>query len=238
MRLFTLFQLALIILLVPMAFAQDQGIIAEWRFDEDGDAVTDTVGKLSGKIVNGQNVQRIEGKSGKGMQFAAAERGQHGCITVEGIGKLDLSKGFTIQAWIKFNDTHIRQDTCYIASDGAWKGPGWRFLISYNNLFIQSGDGKDMWGASTSHATHTGFENNRWYHVAATYDGSIYQIYIDGVEVGVSGPKLKLTKGTNTLSIGAYSGGTDSAFKGVIDDFRIYNRARTGLELMREARLD
>jgi len=172
------------------------------------------------------------------LEFSGKERYKAGCVLVPGMKKLDFSKGFTIETWIKFNDKHIRRDTCYIASDGAWKGPGWRFIISYNCLFIQSGDGKKMWGVGSKAAEHGGFENNRWYHVAATYDGSVYRIYIDGVEMGVSKPSPAITKGSDSLTIGAYSGGMTSVFVGTIDEVRLYNKAKSGLEILKDARLE
>jgi len=215
-------------------------LVAHWRFDEEeGLIVKDSSGSgLDGKILNPENVKRVAGRHGMALEFSGDERYKAGCVYVEGIGKYDLSKGFTVEAWLKFNDRHVRRDTCYIASDGPWKGPGWRFIISYNGLFIQSGDGKEMWGAGAAATVYGGFENNRWYHVAATYDGSVYRLYLDGVEVAESKPNLTLTKGTNALSIGSYSGGMTSVFKGALDEVKIYAGAKSPIEILKDARLD
>ena len=239
-RLFLAVAVAVSVFSGAAVFADEGKLVGMWSFDEeDGLVVKDSSGSgLDGKIVNPEHVKRVEGKAGGGLEFSGEERYKFGCMSVSGIRKLDLSKGFTIEAWIRFNDKHVRRDTCYIASDGAWKGPGWRFIIPYNTLFIQSGDGKDMWGASSKAAEHGGFENNRWYHVAATYDGSVYKVYLDGVEAGSSKPNLKLTKGSNSLSIGSYHGGVTSVFNGTIDEIRLYNRAKSGLEILKDARLD
>lgn len=214
-------------------------LLGAWNFDEEESLVVkDSSGNgLDGKIANPENVQRVDGKEGKALQLSGTERYKFGCALVPGMKKLNFSKGFTFEAWIRFSDQHVRKDTCYIASDGAWKGPGWRFLISYNALFIQSGDGENMWGASSNAAEHGGFENNRWYHVAATFDGSVLRVYIDGVERGMSKPDLTITKGADTLSIGSYNGGVTSVFVGTIDEVRLYDRAKSALDILMDARL-
>ena len=218
----------------------EPGLVAYWNFDEEeGLAVKDSSGSgLNGKIINPEQVKRVEGKAGKAVEFSGTERYKAGCVYVDGIGKCDFSKAFTVETWIRFNDEHVRQDTCYLASDGAWRGPGWRLIVSYNQLFIQSGDGEEMWGAATQTGEFAGFENNRWYHVAATFDGSVFRLYLDGVEVGVSKPEATLTKGTNALTIGAYSGGVTSVFKGALDEMKLYNRVKSGMEIVKDARLN
>ena len=233
--------MAAFLILSEISFsAEDDKLLAEWKFDEAEGLVVKDSGKngLDGKIINPENVKRVEGKVGKALEFSGAERNKFGCVLVGGMKKLDMSKAFTIETWIRFNDKHVRQDTCYIASDGAWKGPGWRFIIPYNTLFIQSGDGNDMWGASSNAAEHGGFENNRWYHLAATFDGSVYRVYLDGVEAGASKPSPAITQGSSSLTIGAYSGGVTAGFTGVIDEMKLYGRAKSGLEILKDARLD
>jgi hypothetical protein len=62
-------------------------------------------------------------------------------------------------------------------------------------------------------------------HLAATYDGSIIKLYIDGEEDSVSEP-LTFTIASNELplGIGAQSDG-GRVFQGLIDEARVYNRA-------------
>lgn len=62
-----------------------------------------------------------------------------------------------------------------------------------------------------------------WTHVAVTYDGTTYRIYVNGVLSG-SG-----TQTTNTVLAGStgfkVGNGAGSWFKGIIDDVRVYNYA-------------
>lgn len=228
------------LVLAAAALAEEPGLVGAWRFDEGrGPVVRDSSGRgLDGKIINPEHVEHVEGKRGGALEFGGSERGKFGCVQVPGMHQLDFSQGFTIESWIRFNDRHVRPDTCYIASDGAWKGPGWRFLIPYNVLFLQSGDGENMWGAGSDAATHGPLENNRWYHVAGTFNGSVYRVYLDGVMVASVASDHAITRGSDTLSIGSYAGGTDSVFRGTIDELRLYDHGKTPLEILQAARLN
>ena len=232
---------ALLLLLAPAALAGEPHLVGLWRFDEaDGLTVRDSSGNgLDGRIVNPENVERVRGRSDGALAFAGTdeERGKSGCVLVAGIRQVDLSRGLTIEAWTRFSPQHVRQETCYIAADGPWKGPGWRFIVSYDGLFLQSGDGEIMWGAGVEAARLGGFEKNRWYHLAGTFDGSTYRLYVDGLEVAESKPDLTLTRGTDTLSVGSYSGGMTSVFRGAIDEIKLYDRARPHIDILKDARL-
>jgi hypothetical protein len=77
---------------------------------------------------------------------------------------------------------------------------------------------------------NTGVDDNRWHHVAATFDGRMVHCYVDGVEkshrAGKAGPVNKcgwdLCIGNSVVD---YGWGELMAFDGLIDEVRIYNRA-------------
>jgi len=64
-----------------------------------------------------------------------------------------------------------------------------------------------------------------WAHVAATFDGAIVRIYLNGEEVQ-SGAFTFANKTTAEMRIGAYSS-TSQTFNGDMDEVRIYNRVLT-----------
>ena len=239
----------LAMLMVAVAFAtsprdgcaNDAGLVGVWRFDEeDGLEARDSgPNSLHGKILRPEEVKRVDGRSGRALLFTG-EGKLDACssVVVPNMKQHDLTQAFTIEAWIRLRPDYTRRDTCFIASNGAFKGPGWRFLISWDSLGLESGDGQSMLGARTSR-TDFRFQGSRWYHLAGTYDGFAYRVYVDGIERGVSRPAepRPMTRGTWPLSIGSYRSGRSNLLKGAIDELRIYARARSPIEVLKDARI-
>jgi hypothetical protein len=89
-----------------------------------------------------------------------------------------------------------------------------------DNKYIRST--KDSWNANT------------WFHIALTYDGNIMRIYVNGaldnsVEAGGN-----VHTSSYPLAIGSYCDGPHNFFNGTIDEFAIYNYARTAEEILRD----
>ena len=72
--------------------------------------------------------------------------------------------------------------------------------------------------------TATGLTDGNWHHVAATYDGSLAKLYLDGNLIGTSLAGTVSTNSSN-FAIGAYNNGSDALFNGSIDQVRIYSSA-------------
>jgi hypothetical protein len=70
---------------------------------------------------------------------------------------------------------------------------------------------------------------NAWTHLAATYDGAMVRLYVNGVLVASQAQTTALATGTGTLEIGSNVYG--EGFEGRIDDVRIYSRALTVAEI-------
>lgn len=225
---------------VASATAGEQGLVGLWCLDEpDGVVVRDSgpLG-LDGSIVFPENVERVAGRSGNAIRFAGeGELNKCSCAVAPKLPKDRFAEGMTIQAWIRFRADHKRSDTCFIACNGDWKGPGFRFFIHYDMLVVQSGDGTETWGANSRPAQYGGFANERWYHVAGTFDGTHYRVFIDGIEQGSAEIGKAVTSGKRSLSIGCFGGGRTGQFKGTIDEFRVYSRAKSALEIAKDARL-
>ncbi|HUT31363.1 MAG TPA: LamG-like jellyroll fold domain-containing protein [Sedimentisphaerales bacterium] len=67
-----------------------------------------------------------------------------------------------------------------------------------------------------------------WAHVAGTYDGSTVKCYVNGQLSGSEGIGLiTLLQDANDLAIGNRPDADDRAFRGTVDDVRVYNRALT-----------
>lgn len=76
---------------------------------------------------------------------------------------------------------------------------------------------------------------NTWYHVAATYDGSVISLYVNGVLDASTAASGNLTNNTDLFIIGrdylADLGINDRCWDGHIDDLRLYDRALSSQEV-------
>lgn len=73
-------------------------------------------------------------------------------------------------------------------------------------------------------------ETEVWYHIAATYDGAMMRIYVDGTEVASLASSESITVSPEPLRIGE-SGFPGRNFDGSIDEVRIWNIVRTPEEI-------
>ncbi len=75
----------------------------------------------------------------------------------------------------------------------------------------------------------TGITQDSWFHVAATYDGTMVHAFINGVEQGSKPPSGALATTSATLYVGSAT--NRNYFNGMIDEVRIWNVARSGTQI-------
>ena len=76
--------------------------------------------------------------------------------------------------------------------------------------------------APVSGASTFPVQDNTWYHMVTTYDGTTYKVYIDGVErISAAGPPMVLVEGQHLMVGGGYRGKPNI----MIDELRIESRA-------------
>ena len=118
--------------------------------------------------------------------------------------------------------------------------PEYRFMVHNENgrvstAFWSANKAKDQ----ASLMSEVSLQPSRWYHLAATYDGAYYRLYIDGAEALYHvrkdpGSSATPYSGSNRLYIGAAAnkGGTfRNGFSGTIDEVRIYHRGFSAAEV-------
>ena len=228
----------------PATGDAEKRLVGYWPFEErEGLRVEDASGAgRHGEILNdSRGVQRVAGRNGGALQFAGGDpnaRGAAGCLALPGLKEQDWSKGLTVELWARFTALD-RPATYEMVSDTRDdRGPGFRFMVSWLSLWLRSGEGGGgkTWGAGTD-ANVTPLRPGEWYHLAGTYDGARFRVYVDGALAGESEEKHALTRGEGVLYVGAYHAGYAYGLNAVLDDLRLYNYARSPAEIMLDARL-
>lgn len=205
------------LLLANPLFAQDSSLIGWWKLDEGaGDVAADSSGNGNdGDITGGP--EWVTGWVGGALKFDGIDD----AVNMGNDAIFDITDELTLAVWVNANDIGSGQDN-------PWLGKGdtsymiKNFRTGYDlEFFIYDG------GWFSAHYTVDDTMNGEWHHVAGTYDGSVLQIYLDGVpgedafldHIGtIDVTDYDVTIGTNSQAGGRFSDAT-------LDDCRIYNRA-------------
>jgi len=204
----------------------DRSMVGYWKFDEGvGGTASDSSGNGNTGTVGG--AQWVDGVQGKALRFDGVDD----YVYVPHSSSLDLD-GYqmSVEFWMKLGlDWHSGIDhenmciydkgdaytSSLIASSGAL-----RFNLAYVPVRDIPETTKNSWADDT------------WFHIAEVYDDPYIKIYVNGVldhSEPVSGP---IPHSGFNLCIGAHSLRIAQIwFNGVIDEFAIYNYARTAEEI-------
>ena len=133
----------------------------------------------------------------------------------------------TFEAWIYLNTTPTSNLSI---SDYGLNAVGSRntFFVNANLAigFISGGTNANI--TSTSNAVSVG----QWVHVAFVLDNATGYLYVDGVQVGTGSlSSVDTPPGNVNLRIGQRVSGGSIPFNGVIDEYRIWDVARTAQEI-------
>jgi hypothetical protein len=217
----------------------EKRLLGYWSFNDGaGEVVKDSSGgNHDGKILNNmRGVKWVDGKKGKALHFKGTRSGKDsGCVFVPKF-KVDVTKGVTIEVWIKLDKGVDPEELFEIVGNmGGNYGPGFRLYYNWKELTFMSGPckgPKEIWKVVTSKYSPIG----KWLHLAATYDGEVYKLYVNGEEAATSKGKLPITNGNNFLSIGSFLKGVSYGFNGIIDEMKIYNYPLSSEDILKEAK--
>ncbi|MES2331495.1 MAG: LamG-like jellyroll fold domain-containing protein [Bacteroidota bacterium] len=148
---------------------------------------------------------------------------------------LNISAAITIETWIKPTKSSGVQDV--ICKSTSTESTGYVFprlngglngLTSMDFLIFINGIGWQTVSVPYTNATKL----NQWHHVAATYDGYIMKVYIDGtLQTNTTSVIGEILVNNNPLTLGMQPGFTNLNFGGSLDETRIWNRALSQCEI-------
>ena len=193
--------------------------------------------KNDGVAVKANNFKYVDGVAGKGIKFSGASY-----IQVKDSDSLDLDRGFTFGMWVYKEKTKTNQPI--FAKYGSSKN---KKECSYHlldwvdssgpRLSLSNFNGGEFFEFDTDRNADT--DNGKWYYYTATYDGKYVSDETENdiedsntVKLYLNGTLIKSEEFTGDISNSSgplwIGGTTDSVyFKGIMDEFRIYNYALT-----------
>jgi len=219
------------LLFVQTAMAQDGSLVIYYNFENvEGTTIPDESGHGNDAEITGAKVIN-DGKYGKGLNFPT----QGAYAVAPDSDSLDTTDAITLAGWINYPPNNNWE--C-VVNKWAWNFSGWSLQTKNANTAHTS-----MWiNGFKAELTGTSIiKDDRWHHVASTYDGTEdgIKLYVDGEldaeggDPGFTGYSGALDTNDYWLGLGVQGGwissnqaqgGADWTV-GTIDEIVVYNRA-------------
>lgn len=198
------------------------GPVMALGFDEGtGTTAGDSSGRGNAGTISGAT-WAATGKFGKALTF----NGTTNWVTVPDAAALDLTTAMTVEAWVKpttvagWSTVLMKEDLSdlayglYAGSTGASRPNGW---------FGQQG----IYGPAAISTT-------AWTHLALVKDATTLRLYVNGTLVATTPSTLSAPVTARSLRIGGNAVWPGEFFKGLIDEVRVYGRALTAAEVVKD----
>ncbi len=140
---------------------------------------------------------------------------------------LDVTAAVTLEAWVYWDGTQISKGIL-----GRYSNPDFSFL-----LYANSGTRVDAYFAQSGSTSYNSMAVG-WRHIVGTFNGNIQIVYIDGVNVASAVNPHTMSAGTKPIEIGRYDQNAGLAYGNQLANPRIYNRALTAAEVLRNYNAD
>ncbi|MBN8216696.1 MAG: LamG domain-containing protein [Spirochaetes bacterium] len=196
------------------------GLVGHWTFDAaDVDAKGLVQDKSAAAAHGTATAVAFEGgKIGNAARFDGKESVIKGKAPV-------LAKAFTLMAWVKISDLAAGQHTIW---SGDVKGSPYLRVNQDGNLGFLKAEVAQFGNGTVA------VKAGEWTHVAATFDGEAWALYVDGKPAG-SGKTTADFAAPAVYSIGRNLPGGPRPLKGLLDELRVYNRALSAAEVAQQA---
>ena len=211
---------------VVKSFNYAPRLSAYWKFDE-GEGNIGFDGSGNSNNVFFRSVDWVRGKTGKALIFDAIA--DHTAY-VRDSKSLDAKSELSVSIWVKKSGDYYRQEV--MIAKNRYYDRRLQFILDLDASHrVRAIVGTD---SGLPFVIGKRLDAKEWHHLAMTYRAGKLELYIDGVSQGTAtGGKLNsLAEG---VTIGGGYQGRD-AFKGAIDEIRIYSVALSEAEIVQLSR--
>jgi hypothetical protein len=214
--------LALTALLFVVRLNAAPALVAAYDFNQgSGARLTDVSGNSNhGALTNGP-VWTAAGRYGGALTFD----GSNDLVSINDAPSLDLTTGMTLEAWVR--PTTVSGWRTVLLKEI----PGSLAYCLYANQTAHRPGTEIRVGSNVYNTSGTAaLPANAWTHLAATYDGAILRLYVNGVQSGSRAISGSVVTSSSPLRIGGNLVWGEY-FRGQIDEVRIYNGVLTQAQI-------
>lgn len=139
---------------------------------------------------------------------------------------LDVSNAMTMEFWVKFDDIYNSGDINIVSKGFVDETYAFTYDSNTDKLTFHLNTGSIL----NPYFEGVSLQNDTWYHIAGTFDGSTAALYINGLKIAGTSGSGSINTNNDPLYIG--SGGDDVALvDGSMAEVRLWNTAKTEQEI-------
>lgn len=202
-------------------YERELGLVGYWALDEaTGTTADDASSEANDGTLSGTNFasssETVCVTDSTGLRL----NGATDYVTIANDSSLQFTDELTITAWVRADSFGSGTDVDSIVRKGTTNPLDYALVIHDGKVGLVLDDND-----SASFTGDTVLAVDRWYHVAATWDGSEAKIYVDGVLDNSTTHNHSSTLGTDSraLNLGGHSAG--NLFDGTIDEVQVFKVA-------------
>ena len=210
------------------------GLVLAMGFEEGtGTAAVDSSVVARNGTIRG--ALRVPGKFGNALSFDGVDD----WVTVADVtnSALDLSGGMTIEAWVlptwldAWETVVLKERGVGNLSYALYGHDGFPDPFGFNATagYVRVNPVLSTTDQAVRNAEPLPI--GAWTHIATTYDGANQRLYINGVLVATKAQTGTLAVSNGALRIGGNAAFAGEFFDGLIDEVRVYNKARTQAQI-------
>ena len=159
--------------------------------------------------------------------------GSSGRVEIPDSNSLDITRTLSLETWL-FSTCNTGKYRGLITKFGFTSARAYQLALDGQNhvAFHLSDNGGDLSHEFVLYSTPYTVPVNTWVHVAATYDGAVMRLYVNGAEKANKIYAGGIAATTARLALGASDEGSGQYFCGVLDEPRVYARVLTAAEIL------